>query len=61
MRDKIREMEWRHATGVEDRETGPDEDRDVRDGDGQSVEPDKEVGRRTAEEVSSSESDDSDA
>ena len=54
VQDKIREMEWRHATGVEDRGTGPDEDIDVRDGDGQSVEPDKEVGRRTAEEVSSS-------
>ena len=24
MRDKIQEMEWRHATGVEDRETSPE-------------------------------------
>ena len=33
MRDKIREMEWRHATGVEDRETSLDEERLVRDDD----------------------------
>ena len=32
MRDKILEIEWRHATGVEDRESSPEEDRVVRDG-----------------------------
>ena len=57
VRDKIREMEWRHATGVEDRETSPEEDRVVRDGDGRVDEPDKEASRRAAKEVSSSESD----
>ena len=33
VRDKIREMEWRHATGVEDRETSPEDERVVRDDD----------------------------
>ena len=37
MRDRLREMEWRHATGVEDRETGPDEERVVRDDDDEDV------------------------
>ena len=60
MRYRLREMEWRHATGVEDRETGPDEERIVRDDDEEVVGPDKEVSRRTAEEVSSSESDEGD-
>ena len=67
MRDKIREMEWRHATGVEDLETGPDEERFVRDGEGGVIRDgdeelvlDKGASRRTAEEVSSSESDDCD-
>ena len=60
VRDKIREMEWRHATGVEDRETSPEEDRVVRDGDGRVDEPGKEPSRRAAEEVSSSESDEGD-
>ena len=60
VRDKIREMEWRHATGVEDRETSPEEDRVVRDGDERVDMPEKEVSRRTAEEVSSSESDEGD-
>ena len=53
-------MEWRHATGVEDRETSPEEDRVVRDDEEGVVVPDKEASRRTAEEVSSSESDESD-
>ena len=57
----MREMEWRHATGVEDRETGPDEEGVVRDDDEGVVGLDKEVSRRTAEEVSSSESNDGDA
>ena len=56
MRDRLREMEWRHATRVEDRETVPEEERVVRD-DEEVVGPDNEVSRRTAEEVSSSESD----
>ena len=60
MRDRLREMEWRHATGVEDRETDPDEERVVRDDDEGVVGPDKEVSRRTAAEVRSSESDDGD-
>ena len=60
MRDRLREMEWRHATGVEDREAGPDEEGVVRDGDEEVVRADKEVSRRTAEEVSSSESDEGD-
>ena len=59
MRDRLREMEWRHATGVEDRETNPDGEGVVRDGD-EEVVPDKEASRRTAEEVSSSESDEGD-
>ena len=59
VRDKIREMEWRHATGVEDLETRPEEDHVVRDGDGGVDEPGKSSGR-TAEEVSSSESDEGD-
>ena len=41
MRDKILEMEWRHATWVEDRETSPEDDRVVRDGDGRGVKPEK--------------------
>ena len=53
-------MEWRHATGAEDRETSPEEDRVVRDGDGGVDEPNKEVSRRAVEEVSSSESDEGD-
>ena len=53
-------MEWRHATGVEDRETGPGDERVVRDDDEGVVGPYKEVSRRTAEEVSSSESDEGD-
>ena len=57
VRDKIREMEWRHATGVEDREASPEDKRVVPDDDEGVVGPDKEVSRRTAEEVSSSESD----
>ena len=60
VRDKIREMEWRHPTGVEDRETSPEEDRVVSDGDERVVGPEKEVSRRAAEEVSSSESDEGD-
>ena len=60
MRDRLREMEWRHATGVEDRETGTDEARVVRGDDEGVVGPDKEVSRRTAEEVSSSGSDEAD-
>ena len=60
MRDKIREMEWRHATGVEYLETSLDEERVVLDDDEGVVGPDKEVSRRTAEEVSSSESDEGD-
>ena len=60
VRDKIREMEWRHATGVEDRENSPEEERVVRDGDGRVDETDKEVSQRAAEEVSSSESDEGD-
>ena len=44
---------------MEDRETGPDEEGVVRD-DEEVVGPDKEVSRRTAEEVSSSESDEGD-
>ena len=59
MRDRIRVMEWRHATGVEDRETGPDEERVVRE-DEEVVGPGKDVSRRTAKEVSSSESDEGD-
>ena len=54
MRDRLREMEWRHATGVEDRETGPYDERIVRVDDEDVVGPDKEVSRRTAEEISSS-------
>ena len=57
MRDNIREMEWRHATGEKDRETGPEDERVARDNDEGVVGPDKEVSRRTAEEISSSESD----
>ena len=60
VRDKIREMDWRHATGVEDRETSPEKDRVVRDGHGRVDESDKEVSRQAAEEVSSSESDEGD-
>ena len=60
LRDRIREMEWRHATGVEDLETGTDEARVVRGDDEGVVGPDKEVSRRTAEEVSSSGSDEAD-
>ena len=60
MRDKIREMEWRHATGVDDREASPEDERVVRDDDEGVVGPDKEVSRRAAEEVSSSESDEGD-
>ena len=49
VRDKIREMEWRHATGVEDREASLDEERGVRDDGERGVWPDKEVSRRAAE------------
>ena len=45
---------------MEDLETGPDEEGLVRDGDEEVVRSDKEVSRRTAEEVSSSESDEGD-
>ena len=60
MRDKIREIEWRHATEVEDREASPEEDRVVRDYEERGDEPDKQVSHRAAEEVSSSESDEVD-
>ena len=53
-------MEWRHATGAEDREDSLDKYRGVRDDGERGVEPDKEVSRRAAEEVSSSESDEVD-
>ena len=43
MLDRLREIECRHATGVEDRETGPDEERVVRDDGEGVVGPDKEV------------------
>ena len=45
---------------MENRETSPEEDRVVRDGDKRADGPDKEVSRRAAEEVSSSESDEGD-
>ena len=45
---------------MEDRETSPEEDGVVRDGDERVVGPEKEVSRRAAEEVSSSESDEGD-
>ena len=45
---------------MDDRETSPEEDRVVRDGVERVDEPDKEVSRRAAEEVSSSESDEVD-
>ena len=60
VREKIREMEWRHATGVEDLKTSPEEVRVVRDGDERVDEPGKETSRRAAEEVSSSESEEGD-
>ena len=51
----LREMECRHAAGGDDGETGPGEERGVRY-DGISYEHWKDDGRRAAEEVSSSES-----
>ena len=48
-------MKWRHATGVDDSEVSPSEGRGVREED-ESDEHDTEERRRTAEEVSSSES-----
>ena len=44
-------MEWQHATGVEDRETSPEEDRVVRDGDERVVGPEEEVNRTLCRHV----------
>ena len=53
-------MEWRHSTGVDDRETSPSDERGVLD-DEISGGPENEDRRHAAEEVSSSESDEIDA
>ena len=59
VRDKKREMEWRHSTGVNDREASPSDERGVRDDEG-SGEPENDDRRHAAEEASSSESDEVD-
>ena len=60
VRDKIRELEWRHSTGVDDSETSPSDKRGVRD-DESSGGPANEDRRHASEEVSSSESEEMDA
>ena len=52
-------MEWRHFTGVDDREASPSDERGVRD-DESSNTPEKEDRRHTSEEGSSSESEEMD-
>ena len=42
MRDKIREMEWRHSTGVDDTEVSASEGRGVR-AEEESDEPEKKM------------------
>ena len=59
VRDKLREMKWRHAAGVDTEEFCPGDERDVRDDDGLD-EHEKVERRHTAEEISSSESEEAD-
>ena len=53
-------MEWRHSTGLDDREASPSDERCVRD-DESSVKPEKEDRGHASDEVGSSESEEMDA